>query len=386
MAIIKCPECGHQVSDAAPTCPQCGVKIAGRVMKCPDCGEIIFNDQEMCPNCHCPINKTLAQPLVDIPQQARPKVQPVADPANETMPPTPPIPPQKKSHTVLIVSLVIALIIVFVGFYFYKNNSQKQKEQDAYENAMESSDATVLQDYIDMYKDIASTAHVDSIQSHLDRLKMGDQDWMNAVMSGSKSALEDYITKHPGSIHETEAKLKIDSLDWIEVSAAGTPEAYQRYIDDHGTSGSHYDEAQQMVQKMNDSKVNSDDKQLVSTLFNDYFSALGSKDEGGICTTISSVMDNFLGKHNATKTDVMSFMNKIFKTDITGMKFTVNNDYKIDKKPVNEGEYIYNVTFSVDQNIERTDASKEKFCTYKVKAKIGTDGKISEINMTKIIQ
>jgi rubrerythrin len=25
MALIDCPECGHQVSDAAETCPSCGV-------------------------------------------------------------------------------------------------------------------------------------------------------------------------------------------------------------------------------------------------------------------------------------------------------------------------------------------------------------------------
>lgn len=30
MALIDCPECGRDVSDAAPTCPQCGVPIAGR--------------------------------------------------------------------------------------------------------------------------------------------------------------------------------------------------------------------------------------------------------------------------------------------------------------------------------------------------------------------
>ena len=28
MALINCPECGNQVSSAAPTCPKCGVPIA----------------------------------------------------------------------------------------------------------------------------------------------------------------------------------------------------------------------------------------------------------------------------------------------------------------------------------------------------------------------
>ena len=35
MAIIKCPECGRQISDKAPTCPSCGVEIAGKITKCP---------------------------------------------------------------------------------------------------------------------------------------------------------------------------------------------------------------------------------------------------------------------------------------------------------------------------------------------------------------
>jgi len=30
MALIPCPACGRQVSDAAPTCPGCGHPVAGR--------------------------------------------------------------------------------------------------------------------------------------------------------------------------------------------------------------------------------------------------------------------------------------------------------------------------------------------------------------------
>ena len=61
MAIIKCPECGHQVSDKAATCPSCGVGIAGKVTPCPECGAIVFNDQAECPVCHRPIEqKTVA--------------------------------------------------------------------------------------------------------------------------------------------------------------------------------------------------------------------------------------------------------------------------------------------------------------------------------------
>ncbi|MCD7773985.1 MAG: hypothetical protein LUG85_06460 [Clostridiales bacterium] len=37
MAIIKCPECGNQVSSMAKACPQCGCPIDTNVY-CPKCG------------------------------------------------------------------------------------------------------------------------------------------------------------------------------------------------------------------------------------------------------------------------------------------------------------------------------------------------------------
>ena len=50
--IIKCPECGHQVSDKAPVCPSCGVEIAGHIIKCSNCGELYLKEESSCPNCH----------------------------------------------------------------------------------------------------------------------------------------------------------------------------------------------------------------------------------------------------------------------------------------------------------------------------------------------
>lgn len=52
MAIIKCPECGHQTSDKATICPSCGVEIAGKIIKCIHCGEVYFKNDVLCPNCY----------------------------------------------------------------------------------------------------------------------------------------------------------------------------------------------------------------------------------------------------------------------------------------------------------------------------------------------
>lgn len=52
MSLIKCPECGHPVSETAPTCPNCGCAISGNVSRCGSCGAVMLNIYPACPSCH----------------------------------------------------------------------------------------------------------------------------------------------------------------------------------------------------------------------------------------------------------------------------------------------------------------------------------------------
>ena len=79
-------------------------------------------------------------------------------------------------------------------------------------------------------------------------------------------------------------------------------------------------------------------------------------------------------------------MNKIYKEDITNMNWRLNNDWKIDKKEVGENEFEYTVQFSAQQDIERTDASKEKHAKYNIKAVVGPDIRITSFNMVKVLE
>ena len=54
MSIIKCPECGHLISEKATVCPICGIGIAGKVVRCTFCGEVYLRSDGLCPNCHRP--------------------------------------------------------------------------------------------------------------------------------------------------------------------------------------------------------------------------------------------------------------------------------------------------------------------------------------------
>ena len=54
MALIKCKECGHDVSDKASTCPNCGCPVEKRLI-CNECGNSVSPSDKSCPKCGNPI-------------------------------------------------------------------------------------------------------------------------------------------------------------------------------------------------------------------------------------------------------------------------------------------------------------------------------------------
>lgn len=396
MAIIKCPECGHQISDKAPVCPNCGVEIAGKVTQCPNCGEIYFRNEDSCPNCHRP---TTARRQETQPAEAMPTVAEVSSSPTPPPPPTsrPACPatdeapnhttdntPKKKSHTALIAAFIIALAICGVCFYFY-NQAKDNKEREAYEYAMTSNDPMVLQSYLDTYRADAPEEHIDSIQSHLAILRQQDQEWTNVLVSGSKAALEDYLAKHPDTPHRGEINNKLDSLDWVDAQRQNTVDAYQEYLNSH-PEGAHIDEAAENIKKVKSKEVQPEERARLNDLFRKFFQSINSRNEDRLTDQVEDVLASFLGKDGATKSDVISFMHKIYKEDVTNMNWHLANDYTIQKREVGEDEYEYQVQFSAKQNVEYSDASKNSETRYKITATVSPQMKISSFNMVKIVE
>lgn len=381
MSIIKCPECGHQVSDQAPVCPTCGVKISGNIIRCPQCGEIYLKNQPECPHCHH-ANMTSSQAKAPVTPPTAPKEKPTMPKGgSDSIPPTNNT-PKKKGHGVLIASFIIAIIAVGVIYFLY-NNAQNNKEQEAYDYAMSSNDPMVLQSFLDTYKD-AEEAHRDSIQTRLTSLKQVNMDWTNAVMSGSKTALQAYLDKYKDSPHKIEALHKIDSIDWATAENANTQEAIQSYLDEH-VGGEHVDEANNALKDLIAKTVQPQEKSAVVNVLRKFFQCINSKNENGLTNTVATFLTTFLGKTDATSSDVVTFMHKIYKEDVANMNWHLNGDYKIDKKEVGDNEFEYNVLFSATQDVDYKNATVSKY-KYRITATVDSNGKISAMNMTKIIE
>lgn len=298
--IIKCPECGHQVSDKAPVCPSCGVEIAGHVVKCPHCGEIYLKADEICPNCHQPqtaSTEDLRQEEEEYAQtdhqqeqapvqqewqrEDQPAETPVVTPVDEEEPiaiatpiveevrPTtthsrheqqtgnqqqqtdtnhtgeqqkPKEDKEKKNkHISLLVSLAITVITCFVLLYFYQDGKANTERND-FESAMQSKNADVLQQYITDYEQTAPIAHIQEARKLLTSLQGIKDDWADVEKQNTRAGYAAYLQAHPDTPHKQQIKEKLDSMDWAAACAANNEDAYAKYIDQH-PDGRHHVEA-----------------------------------------------------------------------------------------------------------------------------------------------
>lgn len=107
MALIKCTECGHDVSDKASECPHCGCPISKEKSSiCKECGEPIPENVSVCPNCGCPLENIEAVQEVYYDEE-----------------------PEKKKWWIW--ALVIALLCLGGGYYAYTKLFNGESDKDA---------------------------------------------------------------------------------------------------------------------------------------------------------------------------------------------------------------------------------------------------------------
>lgn len=395
MAIIKCPECGHQVSEKAPVCPSCGVQIAGNVVRCGSCGCVYTADQPVCPNCQAPAPanyrpvgvRRMADPNMGYQQSAQPqqplRPQSAVQPQQpQTQPAATPEQPKKSGHTALIISFIFALVVAGVAFYFYQQANEK-KEMEDYEYAMQNGDALVLQQYLNMHKG-ENPIHCDSIQARLAALQQNDEDWTNACVAGTRNALEEYLQKHPDSPHKGEAENKIDDMDFAAAKKANTMESYSQYMQQH-PNGQHFVEAETAVTTFSNSTVQPAESDMVKATFRRFFQSINARNEDALLTTVADQFTNLLTKVGAPKSDIITVMNKMYKDNVANLNFHILDDYQIEKHTITDGVYTYSASFTVEKKVENTDNTSET-TRYRISGDIDENGRISSFKMTKLAQ
>lgn len=459
--IIKCPECGHQVSDKAPVCPSCGVEIAGHIIKCSHCGELYLKEESSCPNCHhtehhvessvtatehhtseatndskvqepvvlmsvdkeeatgnddviIPVEETeehetdnyddKTQDTFNEPKTEEEAVdadfimddnadeevianaEAIAEDEEEST-------PDKNNHLSLAVSLLIAAITAAVLLFLYNQGvgaSKANNEQEAFAQAMSSSEPTVLKNYL-KENPSASKAHRDSISARLkvlttttQNMQQSDNDLSVALTSNSKEVLQQFIAKYPDSKHRGELEAKIDEIDWAEAVAKNNENAYLGYKAQH-PNGIHSKEADEKLkniltpEKAEESavaKVTDGERAKAVAAVRQLLQGINSKSTDKISGAVAPSL-NFLGSGGATVKDIRRYMtDRLYQADVKTINWHLGSPAEVTKKS-NEADADIRLKIPATLDIDRKGGKSKR--SYVISATI-KNGRITHIN------
>lgn len=429
--IIKCPECGHQVSDKAPVCPSCGVEIAGKIIRCPHCGEIHFISDGICPNCHYSLTQkpdnnnteskddsadtvkntdtvtpeepkadeataadedildaeedvykeeeqaeqaVQAIPITTVPKRNKePEVQKGTTEGGEGKK------PEKKSHWPLIVSMIIAAVICLVLLFAY-NSANQNNEAREYRTAIESRDPSILQSYLDTYKN-APQAHRDSVQALLNAIRASDPQWDKVKSSNDVNALKAYLQQNPNSPHKQEVMNMIDELDW---KTALQTHDFANYLSLH-QNGRHAAEAVDSVKVTMDMPASGADKDKAVKAVRSFLVAINSHNDDKVRSTVADHLDYFNEKSSVDGGEALNYMAIIYK-NAERLNWHVDDAgaAKVSKAG-NGSSTVYSITMPARLSVNYTSGSNVQ-SRYNIQAKVNSSGLITAIKLIRLAE
>lgn len=432
--IIKCPECGHQVSDKAPVCPSCGVKIADHIIHCSYCGEIYLDEEEICPNCHhTPIadsqtsagNKENAQTSCESPKDSQqhdineevgpiehqdniqkgkpqePIVQatPIsetasniyAEPIDDDEPEVEannPVDSQtkekqkKNNHVALLISFVIAAIICFVLLYFYQDK-QKNNEAEAFTEAIQSQNPDVIQQYLNKYKQTISLEHRNEAESLLKKLTQSSENW-NAVLSkNDRKTFQDYLNANPNTPYKQVILSKLDSIDWASAVKKNTEDAYAEYIAAH-SNGAHTGEAGKLAQQLmsQNEKKAQESAQKAADPIRRFLVGMNTKSTSAIEGCMASSF-SFNGTLGASIADINKYMaDRLYQADVKNINWHMEQPTSCD--PIEQDGKTVGYKLSIPAKLEITREGGTPTLRYQISASVSADNKITSISLNRM--
>ena len=414
--IIKCPECGHQVSDKAPICPSCGVEIAGHLIKCSYCGEIYLKEDAVCPNCHhsastdnsINADDVKTEPVKDdsqnngdyseaetssvelvvsaesIEEEPRLDGTPTQDaltiesPSNDTEVSTDDVivKPESKNnnHTPLFVSLLIALVICAVLLFFYKRGNDNH-EAEEYKIALKSNNRQVMEQYLEDYPN-APLIHINSIRDLLKQTQQNNDEWGRVIQQNTIASYKAYLETHPNTPYKNEILKRVEELYWNEVVNQNTEAAYLGYREKY-PKGIHVKEADEKLKIMLDNTSTPSEEKVAVSAVRQFLQGLNSKSTSKIEGVTASSF-NFLGAGGATIADVSKYMReKLYQADVKEITWQLGTVLNATTDKSDDGTTVQKITIPARLEIVREGGKGSN--KYTIKAQI-ENGKITAIN------
>ena len=274
MAIIKCPECNHEVSNLAPQCPFCGVPIAGNVVPCPDCGKILLKQEHACPNCGC-----------------------------ELTPPEPPTQKGKKdtyykypspkrtrsgsgggSWIIWIIALLLVLALSVFAYLYVTTTLRQRAMQEAYQALNGNDNLDDFNSFLSKYPD---SPYNEAVTQTRDSLQLELDEWQRIRYSSNKNNYTEYLTRFPQSRNTAICKARIDSLEWIEALSECTDASLSQYAAAHA-EGKYVEQANLIKASLFKNRPSQDERNAVKALVNKYLTTYTANSRGSLLPLITN--------------------------------------------------------------------------------------------------
>lgn len=332
MAIIKCPECNHEVSDLASHCPFCGVDIAGNLVTCPDCGKILLKSTKDCPNCGCDLS--ILSPNSNPLNKYQQKQQRETQKEKITYRNSSPKGKSDNSHKGLIATLLIVCLLLLGagGYYFVKryNLAEAQKQEYA---ALEKS--VIPNDYASFLEKYPESKYSQDVKERMDVLLKIEDSWNKIAGSSVKADFVRFNQANPHSEFEMTCNQKIDSLDWINASTENTKESYQQYLTLHA-NGKFAGLCKSSLEELDKLTVSYQDKNTIRAVVNRYFNALSENNsaELGELTSdkVFSQSQEFIDAINPARFIILSRINVSKMPSQNSQAFNFVAKYQLEKR------------------------------------------------------
>ena len=303
MSLVKCPECGHEVSTLATSCPHCG----------------------------CPLGN-------HAPSQPQPSAQPEKKPNGHAV------------ATIVVVSIVILALGAAAAWHIFFRGSDNADERAAYDNIVRyqnegrlDSLAEALSTYLDTYNPDAH--HYSQLKALGDRFFVERTDWQAAEGSLTLASVRHFLDVHPDGLYLKQAQTKLDSLSFVEANQADTREAYEHYLAQF-PQGRYTADARQKMNELDSAELSPEEETAINGTLDAHFNALADNNRAAIETTLAPVISSYIGKANPELEDIYAYMQHMHSSSRI-LFFSVKNP-TITKVKL-QGRSIYNVQFTLDE-------------------------------------
>ncbi len=340
-------------------CPNCGTQLTATDTYCSFCGARVY---------HQPIVSQQSQN----PDSSQSRWQAPTPPKKDDDP--------KKNIRALLLSIlgIVVAITLAAGIFSYIND---RNEETLWEDCVSKQQIDDLRTYIDKYPD---GEHFEEAKEMLNRLVRDKDDWDQARASNDEDHLRSYIRNHPTSDHLEEAHELLDDVVWNNIIVKNTKDAFESYIKEF-PDGKHIADARSHFDEKRLAELTIDEQDNVISSIHNFLLGLEEWDENLMLTTCNLQMSNFMGKPNASISDVGDYYAAFRESNIDSIGFS---DLNADVRKVikNDKRAEYKVVFTTTRKMRREGAEIEEVSSMKGQALLDDRFRFNELTMDKVTQ